>query len=334
LSSEVRKRGLDDPLVGEFLSGQPTYLFQEPVWCRVLSALGYEVCYYCLEEDGRIVLSQPAVRMRLAFFRLLYCGLPYGGPVGDVARCGEFMEQLSEVARGEGIHEIRLSKNLYDPAVALPRFTAEEHVQQVLRLGGRTEAEVWSALKKRVRRDVRLAERRGVVVEEVGGREGRDELFRMYAQTMARNETFVVWNREMVEAMWSLLVGAGRGEMLLARHEGKALAGMVTFYSGKRCFYFLGASSGEERTLCPNDATVWEAIRRALAHGCEDFDFMISSREDLSLIEFKEKWGSARHAFLFYERPLARVACLLWRAGFRLARTRLGGHLIRRFRRA
>jgi len=338
LSALVRKYRMDDPRVGDFLAAHSTYLFQEPVWCRVLAALGHEVSYYCLEEDGRIVLAQPAVRMRMmlmrvAFFQLLYCGLPYGGPVGDLARCAEFMDQLSEVARGEGIHEIRLSKNVYDPALVLPRFTVQEYVQQVLRLGGRTEDEVWSALKKRVRRDVRLAQRRGVVVESVAGREGRDELFRMYAQTMARNETFGVWNREMIEAIGDLLVGPGRGDILLARHEGRALAGMVTFYSGKRCFYFLGASSGEKRSLCPNDAVIWEAIRRALARGCEDFDFMTSSRDDAHLLEFKDKWNTTRHPYLFYERPLARATCLLWNAGFRLARTRLGGRLIRWFHR-
>ena len=121
----------------------------------------------------------------------------------------------------------------------------------------------------------------------------------------------------------------GRGEMLLAQHDGQPLAGLVALYSGKRCFYFLGASSGQKRNLCPNDAVIWEAIRRAAARGCEDFDLMISSRDDQPLIDFKSKWNSTRHPFLFYERDLGRLACGLWNLGFKVVRTRLGGRLVR-----
>lgn len=330
MAARVRKRGVDDPEIAEFLGGQQTYVFQTPAWCRVMAALGYEVAYYCLEEDGRIRLAQQAVRLQLSFFRLLYCGLPYGGPAGETSRAAEFIDLLAPVARGEGIHRFRLSRNFYDVDLPdLPQCTVQEHVQQVLHFAGRGEARVWEDLKPRVRRDVRLAERRGVVVEDGRDPAARDALFRMYERTMARNEAFVVWKREMIERIWELLVEPGQGEMLIARHEGEALAGMVTLYSGKRCFYFLGASSGEKRNLCPNDAVIWQAIRRAMARGCEDFDFMMSSRDDSALIAFKAKWGTTAYPFCFHERDLSRVACGLWNVSFRIARTTVGGRLIR-----
>ena len=333
MPARVQQRAIDDPAVSAFLAARSTYLFQEPVWQHVLATLGHLVAYYCLEEDGRLRVVQPAVRMKLGFFRLLYCGVPYGGPVGDADRLTEFFEGLAETARGEGMHRIRVSHNCYDADLsALPHCQVQEHVQQVLSLGGRSEEEVWGSLKSRTRRDARLGAKRGVTIETADTPAARDALFGLYARTMQRNETFTVWRREMVERMWDLVVGPGRGEMLLARHEGEPLAGLVSLYSGKRCFYFLGASSGEKRTLCPNDAVIWEAIRRAIAHGCDDFDLMMASRDDLPLIEFKSKWGAERHAFRFYERDLSRIACGLWNVSFRIVRTRVGGRLVRLLR--
>ena len=330
---EIRKRSLDDPQVDEFLAGQTTYLFQQPVWARALSALGHEVAYWCLQEDGRIVLAQPAICLRLGFFNLLYGGLPYGFAVGNVGRHDEFVGLLAEAARREGIHRIRLSRNLYDPDLVPAGCSAHEHVQHVLHFAGRSEEEVWGDFKRRVRHDVRVAMGRKVEVKDARTEADRAVIFEMYYRTMARNRTYVVWPRGLIEAMWRLLVEPGRGEMMISWHDGEPLAAMITFYDGPRCFAFLGASSGTKRNLRPNDLLFWEAMKRAMARGCQDFDFMMSSRDDCALIAFKDKWGATRHPFLFFEKDLAWLRCWAWNLAFRAARTRLGGAMLRWLRR-
>ncbi len=332
MATELRKLGPDDPAVVEFLAAHETYVFQEPAWLAAMAALGHEVAYYALTDGGDLVLAQPAVRMRLSFFRLLYCGLPYGGPVGDVSRTPDLADRLAGAARREGIHRLRFSRNHYDPPLDLPGARVREHVQQVLHFGGRDRDALWADFKKRVRRDVRLAERRGVEVDEARTPEARDAIFRMYAATMVRNESFAVWSREMLEVVWRRLVEPGRGQFLVARHEGEPLAGMLLLFSGPRCFYFLGASSGAKRTLCPNDALIWDAITRAMDRGCEDFDFMISSRDDQALIDFKAKWGTERHPFRFHERNVRPVWCACWDLAFKVAQTHWGAKLVRRMR--
>lgn len=333
MQAAVVKREIDDPAVRAHLASASPYLFQQPEWGRVLASLGHAVAYYCLEEGGRIVLVQPAVAMRFGFFRLLYCGLPYGGPAGDLSRSEDLFTSLAQVARRKGFHRIRLSHNLYDGEPLPSGWKVQEHVQQVLHFAGRSREQVWEDFKGRVRRDVRLAERRGVLVEDAKDQASRDALFEMYHSTMARNETFDVWRREMIERMWDLLVAPGQGEMLVARYQGQLLAGLATFYSGQQCFYFLGASGGQMRNLCPSDALLWEAIRRAMNRGCQDFDFMISSRDDQQLIDFKAKWGAETHPFRFCELDLRPLPCRLWDLAFRLVRTPLGGWLVRKLKR-
>ena len=333
MAAEVRKRRLDDPQVGEFLARQETYLFQEPVWRQVLSSLGYEAAYYCLEDGGRIVLAQPVLHMRLGFFHLLYGGLPYGFAVGDLTRYQELVDGLARLAAAEGAHRVRLSRNYYDPNLAPAGYTVQEHAQHVLHFGGRTEDEIWRDLKRRVRHDVRVAMSRGVEVKDARTEADRAVIFEMYYQTMARNRTYLIWQPALIEETWRLLVEPGRGEMMISWHDGEPLAAMITFYDGPRCFAFLGASTGSKRNLRPNDALFWEAMKRAMARGCQDFDFMMSSRDDGALIAFKDKWGATRHPFLFFEKDLSCLRCWAWNLAFRAARTQLGGAMLRWVRR-
>ena len=208
-----------------------------------------------------------------------------------------------------------------------------KHVQHVLHFAGRSEEEVWGDFKRRVRHDVRVAMGRGVEVKDARTEADRAVIFEMYYRTMARNRTYVVWPQGLIEVLWRLLVEPGRGEMMISWHDGEPLAAMITFYDGPRCFAFLGASSGTKRNLRPNDLLFWEAMKRAMARGCEDFDFMMSSRDDEPLIAFKDKWGATRHPFLFFEKDLAWLQCRAWNLAFRAARTRLGGAMLRWVRR-
>ena len=333
MAAEVRKRRLDDPEVAEFLAAHQAYLFQEPVWGRVLATLGYEAAYYCLEDAGRIVLAQPTLHMRFGFFHLLYGGLPYGFAVGDPARYQDLAEGLAQAAKAEGAHRVRLSRCSYDPDAAPAGYVRQEHVQHVLRFEGRSADDLWRGLKRRVRHDVRVAEGRGVVVRDACTPEDRRIIFRMYCQTMARNRTYIVWPQALIEEVWRLLVEPGRGEMMISWHDGEPLASMITFHGGDRCFAFLGASTGADRNLRPNDILFWEAMTRALARGCREFDFMMSSRDDAALIAFKDKWGAQRRPFVFFEKDLAPLRCRLWNLAFRVARTRPGGAVLRWLRR-
>ena len=333
MTVELVKRDVGDPEVAAFLAGQSTYIFHGPAWLEAVRALGHAVSYWCLTDGGRLVLVQPAVELHLVFFRLLYFGLLYGFAVGDRTRYGEFIRLAAEAAQAEGLHRIRVSRSCYDPALRLPGGREQVHVQQVLHFGDRSEEEVFRGFKSRIRRDVRLAARRGVEVVEAEDPALRDALFAMYRRTMERNEAFTVWSRPMIERIWETIVQPGNGELLVGMHEGEPLSALATLYSGERCFYFLGASSGTKRTLCPNDAVVWEAMRRALARGCEDFDFMMSDRDDQSLIDFKAKWGTEAHPFTFWEMDLKWLPCRAWDLAYTLARTKWGGRLVRWLRR-
>lgn len=135
----------------------------------------------------------------------------------------------------------------------------------------RGEDEILAAMKQKTRYNIRLAERKGVVVR-VAREEDLGLLYRMYAETAAR-DGFVIRPREYYLTVWRTLMGAGLAEPLIAEVEGEPVAGVVIFRFAGRAYYFYGMSTGRHRNKMPTYLLQWEAIRRARAAGCTVYDF-------------------------------------------------------------
>ncbi len=126
------------------------------------------------------------------------------------------------------------------------------------------------------RYNVRLAERRGVVVTE-GTAADLPAWYEMYRETMARNQLAPL----SLEHFVAVLEERGRGSaspvetrLLLARYRGRLLAGVLIALAPLRATYLYGASTSTDRHLMASSALQWEAMRVARAHGCIDYDML------------------------------------------------------------
>jgi len=129
----------------------------------------------------------------------------------------------------------------------------------------------------KTRYNVRLAERRGVTVVE-GGLADLPAWYAVYRETAARH-SLEPMSFEHAEAMLHERAdddGASSNvtKLLLARHDGQLLAGMILALTPTRATYLYGASTRSHRDLMGSYALQWGAIRRAKAHGCRDYDLL------------------------------------------------------------
>lgn len=139
-----------------------------------------------------------------------------------------------------------------------------------------SEETILSRMHHKTRYNVRLAERRGVVVTE-GRLEDLREWYAIYLETTARHalapmpfahvETMLL---ERADDAASPVVT----KLLLARHDGRLLAGMLLALAPTRATYLYGASSRSHRELMGSYALQWAAIRTAKGHGCHDYDLL------------------------------------------------------------
>jgi FemAB-related protein (PEP-CTERM system-associated) len=145
----------------------------------------------------------------------------------------------------------------------------------------------WQALDRKLRNQVRKAEKSGLSVM-VGGASDVDGFYDVFSRNM-RDLGTPVYPKRFFEEMLSAFPEQAR--VFTVMHRGRPVASAVTqVFRGT--FEVPSASSLREfRTLCPNILLYWEMVRFAVASGLSTFDFGRSTPGDGTFL-FKQQWGA------------------------------------------
>jgi len=130
------------------------------------------------------------------------------------------------------------------------------------------EEAILAAMKQKTRYNIRLAERKGVKIEQ------SDDLEDFYEQTLvtSQRDGFAVHSFDYYKNVYDLFEPQGRCVLLRASYEGQSLAYLMLFLQGERAWYLYGASNDELRNLMPTYLLQWEAMRYAKAKGATVYD--------------------------------------------------------------
>jgi len=153
----------------------------------------------------------------------------------------------------------------------------------------RTADAILQSMKQKTRYNIRLAERKGVVV-----REGDAADFGTFAQLMASTgtrNTFGVHAPQYYAVAYQEFSARNEAALLLAEYEGRPLAGAMIFRNGSRASYLYGGSNDEERQRMPSYAVQWAAIQWAQRQGCKEYDLWGVPDEEPDALEagFQER---------------------------------------------
>jgi lipid II:glycine glycyltransferase (peptidoglycan interpeptide bridge formation enzyme) len=133
-----------------------------------------------------------------------------------------------------------------------------------------SEDQLLAAMSQSTRRKVRIAQREGVIVRP-GTLDDLPMLYDLYRVTGER-DGFLIRPAEYYQREWRYLMEAGLTQPLIAEYQGEAIAQVILFHFGRKCWYFYGASSNEYRDKMPNYLLQWEAVRWAKAQGYAIYD--------------------------------------------------------------
>ena len=145
------------------------------------------------------------------------------------------------------------------------------------------DEEILAQMKQKTRYNIRLAGKKGVEVtasSDVG----------MFSQLMGvtgKRDEFGTHSLAYYQRAYDLFHPVGACELLIAFYEGEPLAGLMVFATGKRAWYFYGASNNLHRNLMPTYLLQWEAIRWAKEKGCAEYDLWGVPDEDQEVLEDK-----------------------------------------------
>jgi vancomycin resistance protein VanK len=249
-----------------------------------------------------------------------------------VARLGE-IAPLERSAAGARVVQ-QLEALGWRPQVAEGGFAAgQPQYTFVIPLVGadgtrRTEEDVLAGMNQLWRRNIRKADKSGVVVS-AGGSADLKAFHDLYAHTAERDH-FTPRPLSYFQTMYDAL-GAedpGRITLWLAHHEGDLVAATIAVRVGTHAWYSYGASSTDKREVRGSNAVQWAMIRDAIDQGAEVYDLRgITDTLDpddahVGLIQFKVgTGGEAVENVGEWDLPLNRV---LYR-GFELYLARRAG---------
>lgn len=259
------------------------------------AAFGHETIYLSAEQGGAIVGVLPLVIFESRLFGRFAVSLPFvdgGGLCVRDAQVGRMLiDRAAAIADDKRLSHVELRHT----SRQRPELPVRQHkVGMSLRLGSES-GEAWAALDRKVRNQVRKAEKSGLV-ERRGGAELLDAFYDVFARNM-RDLGTPVYSRAFFEHVVGTF--ADSSTIFLVDHGGQTVAAAIALVHGDTLAVPWASSLREYRAQSPNNLLYWRIIEHAIHSGLATLDFGRSTPGE-GTFQFKEQWG-ARPSPLHWE---------------------------------
>ncbi|MBT3720065.1 peptidoglycan bridge formation glycyltransferase FemA/FemB family protein [archaeon] len=141
----------------------------------------------------------------------------------------------------------------------------------------KSEDELLKLMHQKTRYNIRLAEKKEVVIKQ----EENVDVFYDLIQETAKRDKINIFDKKYYQNLFNSNLNITQ---FVAYHENQPLSSIIVVGYGDTATYFYGASSDEKRNLMPNYLIQWKAIQWAKERGYKYYDFW-------GVSEDKGSWG-------------------------------------------
>ena len=283
----------------EFLSRYPeAHLLQTTAWGELKAAFGWSVVRLAVGNTGAQILF----RKLPMGFSLAY--IPKG-PLGN--EWDKLWKKVDLICRRNRAILLKVEPDYWEDVTSAekkkaPRgFQASRHNIQpprtlVVDLQGDEEA-ILTRMKQKTRYNIRLAQKKGVVVHPSTDLDA----FQHLMEITGERDEFGIHSPDYYHRAYELFHPRGACELLVADYENEPLAALMVFSAGQRAWYLYGASSDKYRDHMPTYLLQWEAMRWARAQGCVAYDLwgVPDTDEDTLEANFSQQSGGLWGVYRF-----------------------------------
>ncbi len=260
--------------------------FHRAGWKTVLErAFGHSTYFLYARDEGEIVGVLPLARVNSLLFGNSLSSLPfcvYGGIVADSAEAAEALRrEACQIADKLQVDALEL-RNDTPSGAGWP----EKELYVTFR---KTMAEDDESNLKAIPNRQRAMIRKGIK-EGLGSEwdDGVDRLYRVYSESV-RNLGTPVFSARYLRTLKEVFGDCC--SVLMITHEGRDVAGVMSFYFRDQVLPYYGGSTAFARTLKGvNHFMYWELMRRSTAQDYRVFDFG-RSKKDSGPYSFKKNFG-------------------------------------------
>lgn len=256
-----------------------THIIQSWEWGEARISLGLPLLRYGLFKNNRLSKAFQLTLHKIPFFNQ-YVGYLPKGPLPD----NELFEVLKEIGRAHHCAFIKLEP---DVSASTPLFSVSPHFQSspkplftkynfVLDLTA-SEEELLQKMHPKTRYNIRLAQKKGVWVEERVDDQAFQIYLKLYFETTQR-QGYHGHNQEYHQKVWETLKEAGMACLLIAfYHEpstknSEPLSAWMLLNFKDTLYYPYGGSSTLHKEVMANNLVAWEAIKLGKKMGLKKFD--------------------------------------------------------------
>jgi peptidoglycan pentaglycine glycine transferase (the first glycine) len=301
----------DEKIYNDFVASSPTgHIVQSWEWGEFKDSYGNKITRLGVFENGKLLASCSYTLHKVPYTPFFVGYLPKGPTVqeGGEEPLKVLLAELIRVAKSQNCLFVRLEPNfLKGGRFELPKqsdlITSPKTIfaPHTLTLDlTKSEEDLLKSMHEKWRYNIRLSERKGVVVEET---DDINTFIKLQRETAARDK-FFLHPDSYYRQLWERLHPRGYAHLLQAEHEGETLVSWLLFRFGDYLYYPYGASSSNKRNLMPSHAMMWAAIKLGQKLRCKTFDLWGASPEDADtndpwagFTSFKLGFGAQRVSF-------------------------------------
>ncbi len=288
------------PNWNEMIAATDSYSFFHSVeWADVLqSSYGYQPTYFFSFEEGKPLACIPMMAVCSRITGKRGVSMPFSDYCDPLItgknQFNVFFKRIVATARSLGWKyiEIRGGQDCLSDAPVF-RLSYLHHVK----LGDHRL--LFKNLRESTKRNIRKAEKEGVVIEQSNSLEAVKAFYRLNCRTRKEHgippQPFLFFER-----LHEKVIAQDKGLVLLARYGNRTVAGAICLHIGKRAIYKYGASDRLFRFLRPNNGVIWEALKWYSDNGFEDFSLGITEPQHQGLMQFKRGWGAQEKSICYY----------------------------------
>jgi lipid II:glycine glycyltransferase (peptidoglycan interpeptide bridge formation enzyme) len=251
-----------------------THVIQSWEWGEFRKSLGLPVLRYGLFKDNKLITAFTLTLHKIPFTEKFVGYLPKG-PFPDK----DFAKALEQIAKENNAAFVKIEPNISDeeakPYHLDPNFTPSPKplftkFNFVLDLTP-TEEELLKNMHSKTRYNIRLAEKKGVTVEERTDDKGFEIFLKIHFETTARQK-FHSHNEAYHRKVWETLRKTDMARVLIGYYQKKPLTAWMIYNFKDTLYYPYGGSLPDHRDVMHSNLVAWEAIKVGKRLGLKSFD--------------------------------------------------------------
>ncbi|MCJ7622622.1 MAG: peptidoglycan bridge formation glycyltransferase FemA/FemB family protein [Anaerolineaceae bacterium] len=258
------------------------HILQTGAWGELKAAFGWKPVRVWTGDTGAQIL-----------FRKLPFGITFGyipkGPVGS--NWEQLWPEVDIQCKNHHAVFLKVEPDLWEPIEANfpgkmvgfePIIGGTIQPRRTISVSLEGDEDCWLAhMKQKTRYNIRLATRKGVVVNYSDDLEAFSNLMRITGE----RDDFGVHTLAYYKKAYDLFQPQANCALLIAEYERAPVAGLMVFARGRTAWFLHGASGNTERNRMPTYLLQWEAMRWAAGRGCLEYDLWGAPDEDEDVLE-------------------------------------------------